>query len=173
MYCTPTMGYHIISKCPLAILLSIYYNRKADWATKWNTPTKYPGVAQLVACLTGGQEAAGSSPVTRTKEKPLIDLQKRSIKRFLCILSSFTLEFCSKCIFGIFSDFGRFFGIVWCQFDVSFLELCEVRLWVKILPSFLISLNLIVHQSYVNIFLSTHKNWMLRSRDMASMIFSI
>ena len=26
----------------------------------------YPGVAQLVACLTGGQEAAGSSPVTRT-----------------------------------------------------------------------------------------------------------
>ena len=25
-----------------------------------------PGVAQLVACLTGGQEAAGSSPVTRT-----------------------------------------------------------------------------------------------------------
>ena len=45
------MGYHIISKCPLAILLSIYYNRKADWATKWNTPTKYPGVAQLVARL--------------------------------------------------------------------------------------------------------------------------
>ena len=27
----------------------------------------YPGVAQLVARLTGGQEAAGSSPVTRTK----------------------------------------------------------------------------------------------------------
>lgn len=26
-----------------------------------------PGVAQLVACLTGGQEAAGSNPVTRTK----------------------------------------------------------------------------------------------------------
>ena len=29
----------------------------------------YPGVAQLVACLTGGQEAAGSSPVTRTNER--------------------------------------------------------------------------------------------------------
>ncbi len=29
--------------------------------------TLYPGVAQLVARLTGGQEAAGSSPVTRTK----------------------------------------------------------------------------------------------------------
>src|SRR5699024_5445873 len=29
-------------------------------------PVQYPGVAQLVACLTGGQEAAGSSPVTRT-----------------------------------------------------------------------------------------------------------
>ena len=29
----------------------------------------YPGVAQLVACLTGGQEAAGSSPVTRTKKQ--------------------------------------------------------------------------------------------------------
>ena len=29
--------------------------------------SSYPGVAQLVACLTGGQEAAGSSPVTRTK----------------------------------------------------------------------------------------------------------
>ena len=28
---------------------------------------KNPGVAQLVARLTGGQEAAGSSPVTRTK----------------------------------------------------------------------------------------------------------
>ena len=28
----------------------------------------YPGVAQLVARLTGGQEAAGSSPVTRTKK---------------------------------------------------------------------------------------------------------
>ena len=27
----------------------------------------YPGMAQLVARLTGGQEAAGSSPVTRTK----------------------------------------------------------------------------------------------------------
>ena len=27
----------------------------------------YPGVAQLVARLTGGQEAAGSSPVTSTK----------------------------------------------------------------------------------------------------------
>ena len=26
----------------------------------------FPGVAQLVARLTGGQEAAGSSPVTRT-----------------------------------------------------------------------------------------------------------
>ena len=29
--------------------------------------TAYRGVAQLVACLTGGQEAAGSSPVTPTK----------------------------------------------------------------------------------------------------------
>ena len=29
-------------------------------------PSKFPGVAQLVARLTGGQEAAGSSPVTRT-----------------------------------------------------------------------------------------------------------
>ena len=28
---------------------------------------RYPGVAQVVARLTGGQEAAGSSPVTRTK----------------------------------------------------------------------------------------------------------
>ena len=28
----------------------------------------YPGVAQLVARLTGGQEAAGSSPVTRTSQ---------------------------------------------------------------------------------------------------------
>ena len=27
----------------------------------------FPGMAQLVARLTGGQEAAGSSPVTRTK----------------------------------------------------------------------------------------------------------
>ena len=27
---------------------------------------RYPGVAQVVARLTGGQEAAGSSPVTRT-----------------------------------------------------------------------------------------------------------
>ena len=35
----------------------------------------YPGVAQLVACLTGGQEAAGSSPVTRTIE-PLNPLFK-------------------------------------------------------------------------------------------------
>ena len=32
----------------------------------------YPGVAQLVARLTGGQEAACSSHVTRTKEKPTI-----------------------------------------------------------------------------------------------------
>ena len=36
----------------------------------------FPGVAQLVACLTGGQEAAGSSPVTRTKFKPLIVTKK-------------------------------------------------------------------------------------------------
>ena len=31
-----------------------------------NKKGKFPGVAQLVARLTGGQEAAGSSPVTRT-----------------------------------------------------------------------------------------------------------
>jgi hypothetical protein len=29
----------------------------------------FPGVAQLVARLTGGQEAVGSSPATRTKTK--------------------------------------------------------------------------------------------------------
>ena len=35
--------------------------------------SKYPGVAQLVARLTGGQEAAGSSPVTRTKKIETIE----------------------------------------------------------------------------------------------------
>ena len=30
----------------------------------------FPGVAQMVACLTGGQEAVGSSPATRTKIPP-------------------------------------------------------------------------------------------------------
>jgi hypothetical protein len=29
----------------------------------------YPGMAQLVARLTGGQEAVGSSPATRTKKQ--------------------------------------------------------------------------------------------------------
>ena len=32
--------------------------------------TLYLGVAQLVACLTGGQEAGGSSPLTQTIRKP-------------------------------------------------------------------------------------------------------
>ena len=32
----------------------------------------HPGVAQLVARLTGGQEAAGSSPVTRTSRSVLV-----------------------------------------------------------------------------------------------------
>ena len=31
----------------------------------------YMGVAQLVACYLGVVEAAGSSPVTQTREKPL------------------------------------------------------------------------------------------------------
>ena len=31
----------------------------------------YPGVAQMVACLNGVQEAAGSNPVTRTKKNPV------------------------------------------------------------------------------------------------------
>lgn len=35
-----------------------------------------PGVAQLVACLTGGQEAAGSSPVTRTIKKPSFQIER-------------------------------------------------------------------------------------------------
>ena len=35
---------------------------------------QYPGVAQMVACLNGVQEAAGSTPVTRTKGKSFKDL---------------------------------------------------------------------------------------------------
>ena len=33
---------------------------------EYHSLIKYRGVAQFVACLTGGQEAAGSSPVTPT-----------------------------------------------------------------------------------------------------------
>ena len=40
---------------------------KIQYNIYYFTYTLYPGVAQLVARLTGGQEAAGSSPVTRTK----------------------------------------------------------------------------------------------------------
>ena len=45
-------------------------------------PACYPGVAQLVACLTGGQEAAGSSPVTRTISKPLGIIQAVFVFRY-------------------------------------------------------------------------------------------
>ena len=48
-------GFYEKTKVPLAFWEMIWYNR-----------LRCPGVAQLVACLTGGQEAAGSSPVTRT-----------------------------------------------------------------------------------------------------------
>jgi hypothetical protein len=39
----------------------------------------FPGVAQLVARLTGGQEAVGSSPATRTKTKTRMSAEKFSI----------------------------------------------------------------------------------------------
>ena len=44
---------------PIDKARGIYYTDKAAFAA-------YPGVAQLVAYLTGGQGAVGSSPATRT-----------------------------------------------------------------------------------------------------------
>ena len=54
---------------------------------------KNPGVAQLVARLTGGQEAAGSSPVTRTKNpnSTLSSLDFSFYKRFFTFSYGFLL----------------------------------------------------------------------------------
>lgn len=51
----------------------------------------HPGVAQLVARLTGGQEAVGSSPATRTKI-PLKSCDFNGI--FFIFITSAPLKFC-------------------------------------------------------------------------------
>ena len=51
---------------PIDKARGIYYTDKVAFAA-------YPGVAQLVAYLTGGQGAVGSSPATRTIHRITVD----------------------------------------------------------------------------------------------------
>ena len=48
---------------------------------------RYPGVAQVVARLTGGQEAAGSSPVTRTIQSVLIVTERFSVRTLFFVFT--------------------------------------------------------------------------------------
>ncbi len=57
---------------------------------KQGTEVEYPGVAQLVACLTGGQEAVGSSPATRTNNYGLKHKFQPVFAYFQNILTRFT-----------------------------------------------------------------------------------
>ena len=73
------------SKLGLAISGKVCYSIKVD-----TRDTHHPGVAQLVARLTGGQEAVSSSLATRTKGQVLIGLALFSFPEFsrcteLCI----------------------------------------------------------------------------------------
>ena len=56
--------------------------------------TSYPGVAQLVARLTGGQEAVSSSLATRTS--------KKAQNRYISTVLSFFLCFLARDIFPIY-----------------------------------------------------------------------
>ena len=62
---------------------------KKLWKSPWKIKsfvillTSYPGVAQLVARLTGGQEAVSSSLATRTIEKPCCSLLFRNARFFV------------------------------------------------------------------------------------------
>ena len=50
--------------------------------------TKYPGVAQMVACLNGVQEAGGSNPLTQTRKSPEIIEEISTAYDAMCVVGN-------------------------------------------------------------------------------------
>ena len=70
----------------LDIFLPVCYTVPAPPMGGGTVETEYPGVAQLVARVVWDHQAAGSNPVTRTNEKPLISNEIGGFCHFVGLL---------------------------------------------------------------------------------------